>query len=288
MKYYWLIGWIGLFMISCLDDKDCKCMGEGEVFFEMEDVAYIFDGNEVVGLQPYNRVTDRLDIFAFRKGILDSVAVYDYEYCQNHTVIPFMTPPGSYTFLLVANLFDRNVLSYEISPEKVIAWFRIIDHEEPQIYLSEFQKSTVYGQVFESVQLHMLVSRLEVQVINPPLWVEGFNFIVSHIAARISNQYELQDTTSIYKTVPLSSVSPTKGWVGINTFPTYPEMPAVVNIQLKGRGDVSQLVINDERIVFRPGRIVRLAIEFEGENSIKVSVSINGKWEVIDEGKIEI
>lgn len=288
MKYYWLIGWMALFMVSCLDDKDCGCAATTEVFFEMKDVAYIFDGNEIVGLQPYNRVTDRLDIFAFKKEVLDSIAVYDYEYCQNHTVIPYVSKPGSYTFLFIANLFDRKALHYEITPEKMTAWLRIMDHDEPPVYLVDIQPAIVFGQVFSAVELQMLVSRLEVQVINPPAWVEGFHFIVSHIAARINNYNELQDTTSIYKTVPISLVTANKAWVGINTFPTYPGIPAVVSIQLRGGGNINQLVINDERLVFRSGRIIRLSVEFEGESSVKISLNINDKWEIIDEGKIEI
>ena len=99
---------------------------------------------------------------------------------------------------------------------------------------------------------------------------------------------ELSDTTSVYKTTDLKYIGPGDYWVGVNTFPTYKDHPAVVDVKLKGAEKVSQFVINDNRLLFRPGQIVRMSILFETESTIRVSVEIKEKWEIIDEGRVEI
>ena len=76
--------------------------------------------------------------------------------------------------------------------------------------------------------------------------------------------------------------------MGMTTFPTYENFPALVDIKLKGENRLNQLVIDDRRLSFRSGRITRVSLEFTTENTVSVSVEINGKWEVIDEGEIEI
>lgn len=288
MKHYRLIIGIVWLLTACIDDQNCGCMEKGEVRFDMEDVAYVFEGEDVTDLQPYNRVTDLLNIFAFRREQLDTVAEYGYAYCQEHRIIPLTVRPGSYDFLLVANLFDRKVMSWEYADGELTAWFRIAGHQEPPLYLAAIQPATVYGQTDKSVQLQMLVSGLEMQIINPPKWIEGFDFRVRHIAGQVSNRLELRDTAVIDKSITITPETSRVIRMGISTFPTYPDIPAIVDIRLKGRSQINQLVVNDERIVFRPGRIVRLAVEFEGESAVKISVEIHNKWEVIDEGNIEI
>lgn len=304
MKYR--IGFIsGLLLLAlggCINDK-CDCRTRGDIAFIMKDVAYLFEGNEVVGYRPYYTFTDRLDILAFREKERDTTFCFDYAYCKDHPVIPVKLAAGSYQFLFVANLLDEKAMSWNRTPaEKLSASFRILENKEPAVYLAAIQSADVWADNQIPVELKMLVARLEMKVINPPQWVTDMEFSVEHIAGKIiiwetfpseiSENFlegeELQDTTYVYKSVKLDPTGSDEYWTGINTFPTYEGFPALVDVRLKGENRVNELIIDDRRLTFRSGRVTRVNVEFTTENTVSVSVEVNGKWEIIDEGEIEI
>lgn len=296
---------LSLFMLgsACTDDSECPCPGESAVGFEMEDVAYIFEGEEATGYGPYYFFTDLLDIRVFKQKRADTLFSYDYNYCRKHNVIPVRLSPGSYDFLFVANLLDTKMLSWKYTDSgKLTANFHLSDHREPPVYLAAIRQANVYRPVELPVELQMLVSRLELKLVNPPAWITGFRFVVRHIAGKIEIsgagekngrkenvlEIELKDTASVYKTAGLEYTGPGEYWVGVNAFPTYDDSPAIVDVKLLGREKTAQFVIEDDRLKFEPGRIIRVSVLFEAENKISVSIEIAGKWEVIDEGKIQI
>lgn len=289
-------------LASCIDDK-CGCLPEEGIAFIMKDVAYLFEGDEAVGYRPYYTLTDRLDILAFQESRRDTTFSFDYAYCKDHLIIPVRLKKGNYQFLFVANLLDEKAMSWNIaSGAELKASFRIVENREPAVYLATIRTAALGTTSQLPVELRMLVSRLEMKVVNPPEWIRGLDFSVEHIAGRIIIgetvpaefseiflfREELRDTTFVYKTEKLSYTGPGEYWVGINTFPTYENFPALVEVKLKGENRVSQLVIDDRRLNFRSGRITRLSIEFTTESTVSVSVEVNGKWEVIDEGEIKI
>lgn len=299
---YLMIGIFVCLFTSCMDEASCPCLGEAKVTFDMKDIPYIFEGNETIGYRPYYTLVDRLNILTFRERCLDTAFVYDYNYCKGHPDISMFLKPGSYHFLFVGNLFDHKTMSWKFTETgKLEAIFRILDHREPDVYFVALSSANLYGFTELPLRLQMLVSRLEIKVVNPPEGVTGFDFSVHNIAREIivegknedsgkeiSPESKLNDTTSVYKTTEFKYAGPGEYWVGVNTFPTYEELPALVDVQLKGSSKINQLVINDDRLVFRSGRIIRLSILFVTEDSVTVSVEVNGKWEIIDEGKIEI
>lgn len=287
---------------SCMDETSCPCLEEAEVIFDMKDIPYIFEGNETVGYRPYYSLVDRLNILTFQEQRLHTSSTYDYNYCKEHPDISMSLKPGSYHFLFVGNLFDHKMMNWKFTEAgKLEAIFRILDHREPDVYFVALSSANLYGFTELPLRLQMLVSRLEIKVVNPPEGVTGFDFSVHNIAREIivegknedsgkeiPVESKLNDTTSVYKTTEFQYAGPGEYWVGVNTFPTYKEFPALVDVQLKGSSKINQLVINDDRLVFRSGRIIRLSILFVTEDSVTVSVEVNGKWEIIDEGKIEI
>ena len=284
---------------ACMDEK-CDCLPEEGIAFMMKDVAYLFEGNEAIGYRPYYTLTDRLDILAFQNSQRDTTFSFDYAYCKEHPVIPVKLTPGKYQFLFVANLLDEKAMSWKsTSGEGLTATFRILENREPAVYLAAIRTADLWTISQLPVQLRMLVSRLEMKVVNPPEWITGLEFRVEHIAGKIIIEEavsaenfqlgeELQDTTFVYKSEKLNYPGPGEYWMGMNTFPTYENFPALVDIKLKGENRLNQLVIDDRRLSFRSGRITRVSLEFTTENTVSVSVEINGKWEVIDEGEIEI
>lgn len=75
---------------------------------------------------------------------------------------------------------------------------------------------------------------------------------------------------------------------GVNTFPTYPDLPALLNVRLVGTQAVAPIIVDDSRLHLIPGNITQIDIVFENEGHLKLSIEINGKWEVIDGGHIII
>ncbi len=288
MKRWMINGWIALLLFSCIRENTCPCMGPHTVIFRMEDVPYAFEGDEVAEYRPYSVFTDRLDIMAFRGQKPDTTVTYGYEFCKTHTFIPWELLPGSYDFIFVANIFDHKAVSWDYEEDRLRLYFHIVDGQEPPVYLAAERSRNVYASSVLPVELRMLVSRLEVKVVNPPAWVEGFNFRVRRVAREMSLEGRLKDTVSITKYISFQPSETGEYVVGMNTFPTFPGQPALVDIQLRGNGRQAQLIVDDSRIHFVAGKIVRVSIEFESENSVSVSVEIDGVWEIIDEGKIII
>lgn len=285
----WLIGWgIVLLCLACMEENDCPCLKNIAVDFEMLDIPYVLEGKEEPGYRPYYVLTNRLDILAFRGTLLDTTAAYGYDYCREHPLIPFPLRAGSYELLFVANLSDHRALSWDFEGNRLQVMFRLVDHEEPPVYLADRKAPDVYEPIVLPVALRMLVARLEVEIVNPPAWVKGVKLHISRIAASMTLDGTLRDTSSIDKEVEWTHTGEGSYGIGVNTFPTYLEEPALVDVQLQGNNRADPLIIDDDRIHFVPGKIIRLSVVFESENRVSVSVEVDGKWEVIDEGEIII
>ena len=94
-----------------------------------------------------------------------------------------------------------------------------MDHEEPPVLLAatsrvEASKDSV------SVGLQMMVSRLEIQLTNPPAWVTGIEVTVRDIAATVSTDFILGGTTHITKQIGFDNQGIGDYWFGVNTLPT--------------------------------------------------------------------
>lgn len=289
MKYIVTVILLVFVCSSCIREDDCPCTEGNTLEVEMKPVPYILEGDSVVGVLPYHRFVNRLDLLIFRNGKQDTGAVFDYEYCLEHPVIPLQLRPGKYDFLFAGNLLDHKALMWQFTEDgRLEARFSILDHQEPPLYLVSTDKTDFLFPAVLPVQLHIIVARIEVKLVNPPTWITGLDFTVSNIAKEVTDLGVLRDTTSLSKSIGVDYTGPGVYYVGLNAFPTYPGHPATVNVRLKGADRVSQFVIDDTRMTLQISRILQVSIEFETENDIKVSVEVNGKWEVIDEGKIEI
>lgn len=283
-----LTGVIFLLSVSCLREnynaEECR----KDIIFKMEDVPYIFQGNEIIDYRPYYMFTENLNFFIFAEERLQNTSEYDYGYCRNHSLIPYRAQTGRQFFLFVANLYDPKELDWKFVDGELQAIFSIVDHEEPSLLLAAKKKADIQEDVLLPVELNMLVSRLEIRIDNPPDWMTGVDVQVSHIAGSITSDFVLGDTTYIFKHLEVGNpVSATFG-SGVNTFPTYPETPALVNIQLTGKAGISPFLVDDDRLHLVPGTITRINILFETETQIKISVEVDGKWEIVNGGHIII
>lgn len=287
MKYIIVIGCIVCLSTACLreryEDADCLRM----VFFNMEDVPYILEGEEVAGYRPYYFFTERLDLFVFSGQSLERTVNYDYEYCRTHAVIPLVADRGERDFLFVANLYDPQNLSWRYQGNRLEGTFYIRDNQEPSLFLSAVVATRSERDTLP-VNLQLQVSRLEIRLINPPAWVHGIDITVRNIPGTISTLGQLGDTTHISKKMGFNNQGNGTYWFGINTFPSYPEKAASVNIDLLGTSETAPIVVEDERLHLLPGVITRLGIAFKTEHDVEISVEIDGKWEVIDGGNIII
>lgn len=287
MKYCILIMIVwGCFSCVREGDREYKC--SGNVVFDMQDVAYVFLDDSVIGYRPYYEFTKQLDILAFRKGELERSVTFDYQFCRDNRLIPFVLPLDKYTFLLVANLYDPKAAEWHFQNGEFNVRLSILDHEEPPAYLASIKSTPrqLYTEV--PVELKLLVSRLEIQLVNPQSWVTGVSVSVRDIAASITNDYVLDDTTSILKRIQIDNTGSGTYNLGVNTFPTYTGHAASLSVNLTGNSQIAQYVINDERLNLYPGIITRLQIGFDGIGGITVKIEIEGKWEIVDEGIIEI
>lgn len=289
MKGKWmiLIGCL-LGITGCLREKYDAGNCSGEVFFHMEDVPYRFEGEEVTGYRPYSAFTEKLHILAFADQHLEKVQQYGYQYCREHFYIPWETGFGRQTFLFVANLYDEKELDWTFAGDTLDVVFSIVDHEEPPVLLAAVKEADLTAPDTLGIGLRLMVSRLEIQLENPPAWVTGLWINVREVAAKMTINGDLQDTTSIRKELPLQHEGAGTYWTGINTFPTYPGSPALVDVRLTGEYEVLPLAIADERLHFQPGRIIRVNIRFETEQDITISVKIVKEWEIVDGGHIII
>lgn len=290
MKWIIYIGILLLLLESCVKESICPCLSEGGLEFRMKDIPVTIEGDSVETYSPYNKIATQIAIMGFYREALDTTLHYDYEYCQSHYILPFpLKTWGSYEFLIIGNLMDEKAMSWKYNEEgRLLVMFRIVNHEEPSIYLVANKRVNYYRPVRIPVALKMLVARLEVKMVNPPAWVTGVDFVVSQVADRITNTFQLQDTTSIYKSFSFQQGEQYASWLGVNTFPNYSNEPALVDIKLKGSERIAHFIVNDDRIHLQPGKIVRMTIEFENNTIVNISVEVDGKWEEINEGHIEI
>ena len=281
-------GVILLLSAACLrenyNEEDCR----KEVVFNMEDVPYVFQGDETVAYRPYYTFTESLNLFVFAEERLQNTNTYDYEYCRTHPMIPYYTQTGGQDFLFVANLYDPKELDWKFLNGELQAIFLILDNEEPPLLLAAKEKVDVQEEVLLPVELYLLVSRLEIRVDNPPAWMTGLDVNISNIAGTITSDFILGDTTHIFKHLEVSNLAASTFWSGINAFPTYPETPALLNIQLTGGAEISSILVDDDRLYLVPGIITRVNILFETENEVKISLEVDGKWEIVDGGHITI
>lgn len=288
MKQYLLIGIVSLCLVSCIREshweKDCR----EDLFFRMEEVPYILDGSDVVDYRPYYTFTENLHLFVFSGERLTEMLSHDYAYCREHLLIPYKVDPGRYSFLFVANLYDQEELSWKFENGQLEAVFSIRDHEEPPVFLVFSNDITIRRADTVPVQLRMLVSRLEIQVENPPAWVTGLDISLSNVAGSVTSDFVLGDTAYIRKQVSLDTQGESTYRTGVNTFPTYPDLPALLNIQLIGTQAIAPIVVEDSRLHLIPGNITQIDIVFQSDGQLKISIEINGKWEVIDGGHIII
>lgn len=254
--------------------------------FDMQEVPYVIDGSEVVEYRPYDRFTNSLNLLAFRNHQLISASYYDYEFCKDNRVIPFMSEEIPDVFLFVANLHDHKAMKYTFKEGRITTDFSILDHREPPTYLVAILDPVADSLM--AVNLKMLVARLEIEVLNPLPWMDTLQIVISDVAETISDNFMLTDTTYIVKRTALFAVGEKQGWLGVNTFASYPGKPALLNISFIGESKQSTYLITDEQLNFRPHTITSLRMEFDDAGDIKISISVNGKWEVVDEGKIEI
>lgn len=287
MKYIVVIGCIIGLAMSCVweryDGADCR----QTIFFRMERVPYIFEGEAAVGYRPYYFFTERLDLFVFAGQQLMRTVNYDYEYCRTHPVIPLSTGREKQDFLFVANLYDPQDLNWYYEGDRLEGRFSIRDHQEPSLFLAAVADSSLVEDSI-SINLRLLVSRLEIRLVNPPNWVHGLKISVRNIPGTVSTSGQLGDTTHITGKIGFDNQGNGTYWFGLNTFPTYRGKAASVSVDLLGASETAPIVVEDERLHLLPGVITRLGIEFETEHNLRITVEIDGKWEVIDGGNIII
>lgn len=288
MKVGFVLGIILLCFTSCIREHYSDCDYPEHLAFEMLDVPYILDSDTVAGYQPYYAFTERLDVFAFGGKGLDSSAKYGYEYCRENPIIPWNIKPQDYTFLFVANLFDPKMLDWTYDNNRLAARFSILDHREPPLLLVATKEIVEGNASLVPVRLNFLVSRLEIRLDNPPAWVNGMAVSVTGTAGMITNNYVLGDTTYIYKNITVNNTGPGRYRFGVNAFPTYQGRSAILNIRLTGRDQVRPLIVDDSRLHLLPGVITRVDLLFDAQENVTVSIEVDGKWEVVDEGQIII
>lgn len=274
---------------SCMKEDECPCVTRGVVDLRMGNVPYWFMGGDTVQFVPYYVLTNELDLLVFRNRKLDELFSYDYEFCRENEVIPLEFGSGRYDFLFMANIADDRLVSWFYnSNNQLDARFVINDNREPPVYLAFVGDVDFYHPEVLPVVLKMLVSRIDISLVNTPEWVTGIDVTARNVAREVTIGGVLRDTTSVMKQVTLGEVLNGAHRVGVNSFPTYPGIPALVNINLKGGGRVSTLVVEDERLELLAGQVLRINLEFQAEGNVTVSLDFNGKWEIIDEGQIEI
>lgn len=287
MKGWIFTGLIGFFLVSCLKEPSCRIPGKYEAEFEMRDIPYVFN-NETGGIIPYYTLVNKLSLFVFREQMQDTVLVYDQEYCREHPVIPLEIGSGHHHFLFAANLVTPEELSWSFDNEHLDAVFSIVDNEEPPVLLTAIEGAEVERDFSVPIDLKMLVSRVEIRLDNPPAWISGLNVDIENVAATITTDMQLEGTTHIIQHLAFDNQGAGTYWLGVNAFPTYPDKPAVLTVQFTGNAAPNPLVLDDDRLHLTSGVITRLLISFKPEGNVVTSLQVNGAWEVIDEGKIEI
>lgn len=203
-------------------------------------------------------------------------------------LIPYKADPGLYSFLFVANLYDQEGLGWTFENGLLEAVFSIRNHEEPPVFLVSNDTATKYRADTVPVQLQMLVSRFEIQVENPPAWVTGLDVSLSRVAASVTSGFVLGDTTYIRKQISLDAQGGEYLPDRCKYFSDLSGSACLLNVRLVGTQAVAPIIVDDSRLHLIPGNITQIDIVFENEGHLKLSIEINGKWEVIDGGHIII
>lgn len=287
MKKGFISGLIVMLLASCLHERysgeDCRA----RLLFGMEDVPYLYENDGTVGYRPYYVFTEQLDVFLFDQERLAGSENFDYHYCRTHPVIPLETGINTRYYLFAANLYDPKELDWKLENGKLEAWFKIVDNEEPPVLLAATGRIVPVKDSVH-VALRMMVSRLEIRLTNPPRWVNGLDVTVRDIAATVGTDFSLKDTTHINKKIWFDNQGPGTYNFGVNTFPSFEQKRAILTLDLLGSTATSPILVDDSRLHLLPGAITLLNIAFDSEDKITVSIEINGKWEIVDEGNIII
>lgn len=287
MKAIWSIGLCAFLLTACLREQnnteDCRA----DLFFLMQNVPYVFEGEKIVGYRSYYFFVEQLELFLFDETAITSSYRYDYTYCRRHPVIPLTAEISPRWYLFIANLYDPKELNWTFQEGELQVWFSIVDHEEPPVLLAATSR-VESSEDSVLVGLRIMVSRLEIQLTNPPAWVTGIEVTVRDIAATVSTDFTLGDTTHITKQIGFDNQGPGNYWFGVNTFPTYQDKTAYLSIDLLGGSETAPISVEEQRLHLIPGVITRLNIEFETDEKMIISVEIDGKWEIIDGGNIII
>lgn len=287
VKYVWIIGGIALLAMGCLREhfrgEDCRY----EVHFVMKDVPYAFLNEEIVGYQPYYTFIEQLDLYVFADQRPGQTAVFDFAYCREHPVITRSVDYNSHEALFIANLYSPREVSWSYGDGQLEAVFSIIDYEEPPVLLSAIVNINPH-QDSVPVELRMLVSRVEIKLVNPPAWLIGLDVLVSNVAGTVSTNYVLGDTTHIQKRLFFDNQPGASYQFGVNTFPTYAGKNATLSITPIGVSETSPILVEDSRLNLLPGVITRVDIIYDANEDITIGIEVNGKWEIVDGGNIII
>lgn len=286
MRYIFVIGMIWL-VTGCLPEKYRGDECRREIQFLMKDVPYVVVDQEVVDYLPYYTFVEQLDLYIFGEQRVEQNFEYDFAYCREHPVISQQVDYNSSEALFVANLYHPRELSWNYRDGKLEAVFSIVDFEEPPALLGAIadmndRRDTV------PVELRLLVSRLEIRLTNPPAWMTGLDVTVRNIAATVTTDYQLGDTTHINKEISFQNQGPGTYQFGVNTFPTYSDKTAILTIIPVGVSGISPIIVEDSRLHLLPGVVTRLDIIYDTDEKITIAIEVEGKWEVVDGGNIII
>lgn len=278
---------IFLFLLQgCLDEKYTGNECRQDISFQMKDVPYVLVGEDEVGYRPYYVFIEQLDLFVFAGERPEQEFRYDFNYCREHPVITENIDVNSRQVLFATNLYDSREWNYSFFQGKLLATFSILRNEEPPVLLAAVAELS--GKDSVPVELRMMVSRVEIRLNNPPAWITGLDIVVSNVAASVTTDYSLGDTTHIEKKIFFNNTGKGPYQTGVNTLPTYPDKAAVLSIQPLGVAETAPILVDDSRLHLLPGVVTRLDITYDTEEHITVSIEIEGKWEVVDGGSIII
>lgn len=287
MKYTAIIGGMMLLAAGCLPEKykgdDCRRQFQ----FVMNDVPYAFVNEEAIGWRPYYTFVEQLDLYVFKGEKIGQTAKYTFDYCREHPVIPFAVDYDEQTSLWVVNLYDSRELDWRFDRGRLQARFSILNYEEPPVLLAAISPID-WNRDSIAVDLRMLVSRLEIRLTNPPSSLSGLDVTVRNVAASVTTDFVLGDTTHIQKYLFFDAQQAGEYNFGVNTFPTYPDQAALVSIFPIGTSGVAPILVEDERLHLLPGVVTRLELIFDAEGKIDIKVEVDGKWEIDDGGHIII
>ena len=288
MKVVWIVsGFVLLLLAGCLREEyrgdDCL----RDEHFVMKDIPYVFVGKEAVDYRPYYTFVEQLDLFVFSEQRLGQYASYNFVYCREHPVITREVDDNRRDALFVANLYSPKELQWNFRTGHLEAVFSILDYEEPPVLLAAIT-DIASRRDSVPVELRLMVSRLEIHLVNPPSWLVGLDVRVHNIAGTVSTDYVLGDTTHIHKALFFDHQGSGTYLFGVNTFPTYSGKAALLEITPLGMSGTAPILVEDESLHFLPGVITRMEMVYDADEKITISIRSDDKWEVMDGGSIII